>query len=142
MVARMRTPQKVVIHNLDKSLRRGHAHFFFHMQDRMEMTDLDGARQEVDLRQVKAVFFVKRFEGDPDYPERQEFGNDSPVFGQKIRVVFTDGETLLGRAMGYRPEEKGFFLKPADPRSNNEMIFVPVTALREVRAGEMEPDAF
>jgi hypothetical protein len=140
MASLMRNAQKIVVHFLDRTLLRGHARFFFHVQDRMEMTDLDGAMHVVDLNRVKAVFFVRRFEGDPGYPERREFGEGSPVFGQRIRIVFRDGEEMLGRAMGYRPEEKGFYFKPADPRSNNEIIFVPVTALREVQAGEIEPD--
>lgn len=134
----MRAEQKIVVHYLDRTLVRGHARFFFHMQDRMEMTDLEGRPHQVDLHRVKAIFFVRRFEGNPGYPERQAFADGSPVFGQKIRIVFTDGEVLLGRAMGYRPEEKGFYFKPADPGSNNEVIFVPVTALREVQAGEIE----
>ena len=102
------------------------------------LTDLDGNRKVIDLNRVKAVFFVKRFEGDPDYGERKEFSDDSPTFGQKIRIVFVDGEVLLGRAMGYRPEEKGFYFKPADPRSNNDVVFVPVGALQEVLIGDLD----
>ena len=122
----MRKTQKIVVHYLDRALERGHARFFFHVQDQTEMTDLDGNRKVIDLKRVKAVFFVKAFEGNPEYGERKEFADDSPTFGQKIQIVFVDGEILLGRAMGYRPEEKGFYFKPADPRSNNEVIFVPV----------------
>jgi hypothetical protein len=133
----MREPHKVVVHYLDNTLVRGHARFFFHEQEQAEMTDLDGKACNVDLAQVKAVFFVKDFQGDPDYGERKEFTPDSPVFGEKIRVVFVDGEVLLGRAMGYRPEEKGFYLQPADPRSNNRMVFVPVSSLREIQVGAL-----
>lgn len=134
----MRKPQKVVVHYLDKTLVRGYARFFFHVQDQAEMEDLDGATLRIDLAKVKAVFFVKEFGGNPDYGELQEFHKDSPTYGQKIQIVFVDGEFLLGRAMGYRPEEKGFYFKPADPRSNNEVIFVPVSALKEVKIGELE----
>ena len=105
------------------------------------MTDLDGNRKKIDLTRVKAVFFVKQFEGDPGYGERKEFADDSPTFGQRIQIVFIDGEILLGRAMGYRPEEKGFYFKPADPRSNNEVVFVPVSALKEVKIGDVEKES-
>ena len=134
----MRKLQKVVVHYMDKTLVRGHAHFFFHVQNQAEMTDLDGNKVDIDLSRVKAVFFVKEFGGNPEYGEQMEFKNGSPTFGQKIQIVFVDGEILLGRAMGYRPEEKGFYFKPADPRSNNEVIFVPVGALKEVKIGDLE----
>ena len=134
----MRQEQKIVVHYLDRTLERGHARFFFHVQDQAEMTDLDGNRKKIDLNRVKAVFFVKQFEGDPEYGERKEFADDSPTFGQRIQIVFIDGEILLGRAMGYRPEEKGFYFKPADPKSNNQVIFVPVSALKEVRYGNLD----
>lgn len=133
----MRKAQKIVVHYLDNTLERGHARFFFHMQDEAEMTDMEGNRKKIDLQRVKAVFFVKEFQGDPEYGERKQFAGDSPTFGQKIQIAFVDGEILLGRAMGYRPEEKGFYFKPADPRSNNEVIFVPVSALKEVKAGDL-----
>ena len=134
----MRKPQKVVVHHLDKTLKRGHARFFFHIQDVMEMTDLEGNNHHIDLSTVKAIFFVKDFDGDPSYGERKEFKGDSPVFGQRIEFTFIDGEMMLGRAMGYRPEEKGFFFKSADPKSNNEVIFVPVSALKQVQVGELD----
>ena len=69
---------------------------------------------------------------------RKEFKEDSPVFGQRIEFTFIDGELMLGRAMGYRPEERGFFFKPADPKSNNEVIFVPVSALTQVQVGGLD----
>ena len=134
----MRDTQKIVVHYLDKKLERGHARFFFHAQDRMEMIDIEGNTRQVDLSRVKAIFFVKDFEGDSTYGERKEFRTDSPVFGDRIEITFVDDEMLLGRAMGYRVEEKGFYFKPADPRSNNEVIFVPISALKEVKFGDVE----
>jgi hypothetical protein len=133
----MRELQKVVVHYQDGTLLRGHTRFFFHEQDHVEVTPQDGETCNVDLKRVKAVFFVKDFQGDPSYGERKEFAADSPTFGDGVRIVFADGEILLGRAMGYRPEEKGFYLQPADPRSNNKMIFVPVGALQEIQVGEL-----
>jgi len=137
----MREPQKVVVHYLDKRLERGHARFFFHVQDLMERTAVDGTTHKIDLAEVKAIFFVKEFKGDPSYGERKEFAEDSPVFGQRIEITFVDDEILLGKAMGYRPEEKGFYFKPADPRSNNEVVFVPVSALKEVKIGDVEKES-
>ena len=133
----MREPQKVVVHYLDKTLLLGHTRFFFHEQDQIEVTDLDGKMHAVDLGRLKAVFFVKDFEGDSSHSETHQFVSDSPVFGDRIRIIFSDGEILLGRALGYRPEEKGFYLQPADPESNNRMVFVPMKALKEIQVGEL-----
>ena len=90
-----------------------------------------------------SVFFVRSFTGDRKRLEKREFGPGSPSFGQSVRVTFLDGEVILGRSMNYRPEDRGFFLKPADPSSNNEMVFVPQSSLRDVAvgdAGEARPD--
>jgi hypothetical protein len=133
----MRELHKVVVHYQDGTLLRGHTRFFFHEQDRVEVIDLEEQTHSVDLALVKAVFFVRDFTGNPEYGERKEFATDSPVFGDSVRIVFADGEMLLGRALGYRPEEKGFYLQPADPKSNNRVIFVPATALKEVKVGEL-----
>jgi hypothetical protein len=133
----MRELHKVVVHYQDGTLLRGHTRFFFHEQERVEVTDLEDQVHPVELRHIKAVFFVRDFAGDPDYGERKEFTPDSPVFGDSVRIVFADGEALIGRALGYRPEEKGFFLQPADPKSNNRMIFVPAGALKEIQVGEL-----
>lgn len=133
----MREPQKVVVHYLDKRLLLGHTRFFFHEQDRIEVTDRDDRTHTVELDQLKAVFFVREFEGDSSHSDGHAFVDNSPVFGERIRIVFADGETLHGRALGYRPEEKGFYLQPADPESNNRMIFVPTKALKEIQVGEL-----
>ena len=134
----MRELHKVVVHYRDGALLRGHTRFFFHEQDRVEITDLEDVTHNVDLCKVKAVFFVREFSGDPDYGERKAFSQDSPVFGDSVRIVFSDGEMLLGRAMGYRPEEKGFYLQPADPKSNNRMVFVPAASLDRIEVGELK----
>lgn len=133
----MRELHKVVVHFRDGTLLQGHTRYFFHEQDRVEVTDREDGLHEIDLARVKAVFFVRNFQGDPDYGERKEFTSDSPTFGDGVRIVFADGEMLLGRALGYRPEEKGFYLQPADPKSNNRMIFVPASALTEIQVGEL-----
>jgi hypothetical protein len=81
--------------------------------------------------ELKAVFFVRNFEGDPTYKDRQEFDRAS-ASGRKIRVTFKDGELLLGMTQGYQPGRPGFFVIPADPRSNIERCFVVTAFTQEV----------
>jgi hypothetical protein len=134
----MRQPQKIVVHYLDGTILKGHARFFYHHQMHLLLETMEGEERLVPFSAVKAVFFVKSFTGDRKRREKREFVEGSPSFGEAVRVIFLDGETILGRSMNYRPEDRGFFLKPADPSSNNEMVFVPQSALRSVSVGAPE----
>lgn len=129
----MREPQKVVVHYLDGRLLRGYTRFFFRGQEIIRILDLRRRAVRVPLGEIKAVFFVRRLRGRKDYHEAKRFTTRSPRFGRRVEIVFRDGEVLRGRALDYRPEESGFYLKPSDPESNNEMVFVPLTALRRVK---------
>ena len=133
----LREPQKIVVHFLNSSLLKGHARFFFHHQMQMLMQTLEGEERLIPFSEIKAVFFVRSFTGDRRRQEEQKFVPGSPTFGQEIRVTFLDGETLLGRAVAYRPEERGFYFKPADPESNNEIVYVPQASVKEIVVGEM-----
>ena len=87
---------------------------------------------EILLTQLKAVFFVKDFTGNSTYNEMKTFAAGA-VQGRKIEVEFADGEKLVGTTMGYQPDRPGFFLVPADPKSNNERCYIVKTAVKDVR---------
>lgn len=84
----------------------------------------------VGLRDLKAVFFVKDHTGNKDYNEKKQF--DKLVPGRKLQVVFKDGEALVGSTTGYDAARPGFFMTPADPKSNNDRIYVVTRAVRAV----------
>ena len=79
---------------------------------------------------LKAVFFVKDHTGDKDYNERKAF--DKVVPGRKLQVTFRDGEVLVGTSTAYDAARPGFFMTPADPKSNNDRIYVVMKAVRSV----------
>jgi hypothetical protein len=87
---------------------------------------------EVRVPDLKAVFFVKDFKGNPDHIKSNEFDRSRPIVGRKIKVVFKDKEVLIGTTQGYQPSRPGFFVVPADPKSNNERCFVVSSATTEV----------
>lgn len=87
---------------------------------------------EVQIAELKAVFFVKDFEGNRERRDTQEFGAGKAVVGRRIRVVFQDDETLVGTTQGYNPSRPGFFVVPADSDSNNDRCFVVARATKEV----------
>jgi hypothetical protein len=87
----------------------------------------------VDHRELKAIFFVRDFEGDRRHQKSNLFSPDRPVVGRKIAVRFADGEILVGTTQGYRPDRPGFFVVPADHQGNAERCWIVTSATAEVR---------
>ncbi len=87
---------------------------------------------EFNISSLKAVFFVKDYTGNRSYRETKEFDNSKPTFGLKIRVIFKDGEVMVGTTNGYDPKRPGFFLFPADVKSNNDRCYIVRAATAEV----------
>ena len=84
------------------------------------------------IKELKALFFVKDFEGRPQYKPRQEFESGKPVVGRKIRVLFKDGEEMVGTTNGYEPGRPVFFVVPADQDSNTQRCLVVTEATQEI----------
>ncbi len=93
----------------------------FHLKD-----NDSGALQEIGISNLKAVYFVKSFEGNPDYHEKTDI--ERVGLGKKIKVHFKDGETLVGYTQGYSPNRDIFIVFPCDPDCNNEKVFVVTKA--------------
>jgi uncharacterized protein DUF6982 len=84
---------------------------------------------------LKALFFVKTFEGRKDYKEVKFFQAHPPLEGLWVQVTFRDGEVtegVLHNTLHYLVEP-GFFLKPPDPQSNNEFVYVLKGSLDDFR---------
>lgn len=122
---------KVVAHYLDGRIDKGVTNDFF--PDRpifhIELND-SGERIEVNVDDLKGLFFVKDLVGDSQYQERKDI--ERRGYGRRIEIQFVDNETLVGHTQGYSPERRGFFVAPADPASNNERIFVVQSATTAV----------
>ncbi len=99
-------------------------------------TDSTEAR-EVRYDQLKALYFVKTFEGDRVRPKHKGFLAAPPETskGKKVAVLFRDGELECGYSLTYNPNRSGFFLFPADSASNNIRVFVVAAAAAEIKAG-------
>jgi hypothetical protein len=88
---------------------------------------------EVLLQELKAVFFVRDFSGDPNYQEQKKFAEGVKPSGRVVEVTFKDGEQIIGSTLGYDPRRPGFFIFPGDLNWNNLKIFVVSQALKRVR---------
>ena len=127
------TWQKVIARFRDGHLVRGYTTDFHPAKPHLHLSAEPHSRDTLvlQLSQLKALFFVRDFTGDQTRVDRQEFG--SAPQGRKVAITFNDGETLLGSTLGYRGEGNGFFVHPADPRSNNLRVFVAPGATQQVR---------
>lgn len=125
--------QKVVVRYRDGRILRGFTADFSAERSQLHLsTDpWSGESLMVPLQQLKALFFVREFTGDPTYIEQKTFVG-APQ-GRKLEVTFEDGEVLLGTTLSYRPGGHGFFVHPADTKANNIRVFVSSASVRHVR---------
>jgi len=126
----------IVARYRDGRVVKGITNDFLPAKDRFHLLPTDsapGARAlEILIGDLKALFFVKDLAGNSTHNESNQFDPGKPPSGRKIRVVFKDGEVVVGTTQGYHSERPGFFLVPADEKSNNSRCFVVAAATREV----------
>lgn len=105
----------------------------FHLTSQLE--EDFGTTYDVNISDLKAVFFVKTFKGNLGYKEKKRYEDvdAARLRGMRIRVEFNDGEIIRGISLGYSKSKKGFFVVPVDPQSNNDRIYVIAAAVRDVK---------
>ncbi len=125
--------QRVVARFRNGTVVRGHTNDFHPSKPHLHLTpeDKPGETMFLALSQLKAVFFVREFAGDPSRVDSKEF--DQANRGRKVEVTFEDGEVLRGTTLAYRADGSGFFIQPADAGSNNLRVFVAPGATLHVR---------
>lgn len=127
--------QKIVVRYADGRLLKGFTQDFHPSRPQFSLWPaIDAApadRVIVPTPALKAIFFVKHFNGNPEYRERKAFTVRGQ--GRRLEVTFLDTEVILGTTLNYRPDGQGFFVVPADPGTNNSRIFVVASAVKRVR---------
>ena len=85
-----------------------------------------GETVEVRYGDLKALYFVRKLEGNPGYRESAEpHEGDARLRGSKqVRIKFRDGEEMVGLTNAYPPTRALFFALPIDASSNNMRILV------------------
>ena len=127
---------KVVVRYSDGKLIKGAAQDFFPNKERFHLIPADnpsGGAIEVSMKDLKAIFTVRDLTGDSLYKERKKYIEGEQPSGKKVEVTFIDGEVLVGTTLGYNPKRQGFFIFPADPKSNNIRVYVVSSAVEKVR---------
>ena len=86
---------------------------------------------KISVNELKAIFFVRDFTGNALYNELKDFNGERPS-GRKVEVKFLDGEVMVGSTLCYESNRSGFFIFPADPKSNNLKAFIVNSAVIRV----------
>jgi len=128
---------KVVVHTASGEVIRGYTgDFSRHKPSFLLSSQEDNLRtnQIIQLKDLKAVFFVKTFEGNFLHRMVHDF-DDSISYGKKVSVLFHDGEKFFGRVetLHSEPEQNGFFIFPLDPDSNTVRAFVLNSFIRSIQ---------
>ena len=129
---------RVVARFADGKILKGSTQDFFPNRPAFHLLPADGgASIEIRCKQLKALFFVKTFEGNRNRKDVHGFLAAPPetAQGKKIAVRFRDNELLCGYSLSYTPDREGFFVFPADAGSNNTRVYVVTAACAEVKAG-------
>ena len=137
------TYKKVVVRKLDHVVIKGFVDSASYLRPSgIEMLDREGRALLIPLPEIKGVFFVREFDGDPQRSERKLFLSRPRMAGLWVQMTFKDNEVMEGllpsNLVEFGPE--GFLVTPADLYSNNLKIFVPRTALSKISVLGVIPD--
>jgi len=136
--------EKVVARFKNGKILKGHVRDFGVGSETVTVEDPETrTAHRISIDELKAIFFVKTFEGQGTYVEKKTFGiRKNP--GRKVFVKFKDSEALVGYVDGDIPWAKGFslekdgkkttgfFLVPVDSNSNNIKVFVVGSSIQDV----------
>jgi hypothetical protein len=121
---------RVVVKFKDNKVLKGTTSDFFPNKNQFHLNILDGDVLNVQVEDLKAIFFVKDFTGNKD--RKKAYVDEIAGTGRKMRVDFSDGESIVGFTLGYSPDRQGFYFTPADAGGNNIRIFVVKSATENI----------
>jgi hypothetical protein len=128
------THKKVIVRKHDRDSVNGYvAPADFVVEGKLELLNTSGNVVAIDLRDIKAVFFVRDF-SDSDVMVRKTFTTRPRTEGLWVRLKFKDSDVIEGilpNDLTQNPAE-GFLMNPPDLRSNTQRVFVPRSALTSV----------
>jgi hypothetical protein len=130
-------PSKIVARYRDGRTLKGTTQNFFPNKPVFHVNRLGGTVTgdliEVNIEDLKAIFFVRDFTGNAKHVERKQLAPGERTQGRLMEVTCKDGEVIVGTTTGYDPKRPGFFLFPIDPTANNSRVFVVTSAVQTAR---------
>jgi hypothetical protein len=136
---RLREPQRVVAHFKDGRIIKGYTHDFIPPLKNFTITSGERSDDisEIHTTELKALFFVKSFEGNKQYIAKNTFDDAYMIDrqGLKVKVTFSDGEVMRGTTPDPARIFKGFFIIPVDPKGNNDKVYVEADSTVQIQIG-------
>ncbi len=101
----------------------------------IEVLSPAGAIAVLPYADVKVVCFVKEFAGDGWRLERRVFASRPKIEGIWVRAIFNDADFVEGVIPNdlVQLDPRGFSMAPPDANSNNQRLFLPKAALRQLK---------
>ncbi|PZR04429.1 MAG: hypothetical protein DI536_34290 [Archangium gephyra] len=104
---------RVILHTMEGQVKRGAIRDAQLGGPMLQLTLANGGAETLGRERVKALFFMLA-------P-----GSRAPATeGNKVRVTFKDGRQVAGFSKDHKSSTAGFFVVPADNRTNTERIFI------------------
>ena len=95
----------------------------------------DGEILEIPIGKTKAIFYVKDFDENRQQKSLRFYKGAPIIHGVWIHLEFTDGEIMEGLVYNTIRflVDTGFFIIPSDPYSNNRLVYVVKSWLKDCR---------
>jgi hypothetical protein len=104
---------RVILHTLEGQVKRGAVRDADLCAPSLVLEQPGAAPETIARERVKALFFMLTPGSRPP-----------AATGAKIRVTFKDGRQVAGFSSDHQSTQAGFFVVPADNRTNTERIFI------------------
>ena len=130
------TNKKVLIARFDREPVEGFVHASAGFdQETIEILTPSGTLLHIPLLDTKAVCFVRDFDAGETWRHHRTFLTRPKTAGIWVRLLFRDGDSVEGMLSNNLMliDPAGFSIIPPDPTFQNQRIFVPRAALREVQ---------
>ena len=129
--------RKVIIRKVNGEILKGYVEDSLDpvsgKENNITFTSLTEDLIHVPKSDIKALFFVRKFSGNKEYSEVKFFESQPRIDGLWVRVYFFDNEAIEGivaNSINFLIED-GFYLKPPDPNSNNRLMYIVKSALKD-----------
>jgi hypothetical protein len=129
------THKKVIVLLLDRSVLRGYLNpANLGRTEKLDLLTPEGEHQEIPLEDIKSVHFVREFT-ERFEPERKTFFSRPKLDGLWVRLRFRDNDSIEGIIANDLLDllEHGVKITPPDLHGNSLRIFIPRTALSEIK---------
>ncbi len=130
--------RKVIIRYGDGRVVRAFSPLFEEGSDLLPAVGLSGEPHFVSLSELKALFFVRTFTGNPTYDAPKVPSASGAPGARIVSMLFRDGERMTGEVGASADLSRGFYLTVPDPEDNNLLVYVNPGSL-VAPPGELPP---